>query len=154
MYNADLSYFGNTLIVFDGDVSDSQLEKIPAITRERLGNIIRLPGGKAPEQIIHEYILSLDGDHGFWSGIASTIGFTWDVFNEHGPHSSDYTCEKDRDKYKKWFNDHKQFFEQTKLMEHWVQDNPAIIEAFRNDFIKTHTQIAKRTAAFEIIPHK
>lgn len=151
MYNADLSYFGNTLIVFDGDVSDAQLKKIPEITRERLGNIIKLPGGKAPEQIIYEYILGLDNDHNFWSGIASTIGFTWDVFNEHGPLSDDYNGEKDRDKYKAWLNDYRQSFEQTKLMEYWMQDYPEVVAEFKKDFIKTYNSIAKRTAAFAIV---
>ena len=150
MYNADISYFGNTLIVFDGDVSTEQLAKIPETVRRNLGNIIFLPGGKAPEEVIYDYILGLDSEHNFWSGVASKIGFTWDYFNEHGPLSDDYRAEKDREKYKAWFKAHQQHFESAKLMDYWINDNPDIVATFRHDFLQSYNLIAKRTAAFEI----
>lgn len=150
MYNADISYFGNTLIVFDGDVSEEQLKKIPDTIRQNLGNIIKLPCGKPPEQVIYEYLLNLDSDHAFWSSPASSIGFTWDYFKERGPLSDDYNGEKDRDKYKAWFNDHRQYFESTKLMDFWMQDNKEGVDAFKRDFLHAYNRIAKRTATFEI----
>jgi len=150
MYNADISYFGNTLIVFDGDVSEEQLKKIPDAIRKNLGNIIKLPGGKPPEQVIYEYLLNLDSDHAFWSSPASRVGFTWDYFKERGPLSDDYKGEKDRDKYKAWFNNHRQYFESTKLMDFWMQDNKEVIDAFKLDFLQAYNRIAKRTATFEI----
>ncbi|CFX15408.1 ATPase, AAA-type, core [Syntrophomonas zehnderi OL-4] len=150
MYNADIYYFGNTLIVFDGDVSEEQLNKIPDATRQNLGNILRLPGGKPPEQVIYEYLLNLDSDHAFWSGTASSLGFTWDYFKERGPLSDDYKGKKDRDKYKAWFNNHRQYFEPTKLMDFWMQDNKEVTDAFKRDFLQAYNCIAKRTATFEI----
>lgn len=150
IYNADISYFGNTLVVFDGDVSEEQLKKIPDAIRQNLGNIIMLPGGKPPEQVIYEYLLNLDSDHAFWSSPASRIGFTWDYFKERGPLSDDYKGEKDRDKYKAWFNDHRQYFDSTKLMDFWMQDNKVVVDSFKHDFLQTYNRIAKRTATFEI----
>lgn len=150
LYGADLQYFGNTLIVFDGDVTEKQLSKIPKPMRDSLGNILKLPGETSPEEILYEYLLSLGADHDFWSGGAQRVGFTWDYFNEHGPKSDDYKQEKDREKYKKWFIDHRQFFESTKLMDCWMKDNPELVKKFRDDFRIAHNHIAKRTMAMPI----
>ena len=149
LYCADLSYFGNTLIVFDGDVSDGQLNKIPGATRKNLGNIIKLPGNKPPEVVIYEYLLNLDSDHEYWQA-ANRFFFTWDYFNDHGPHSDDYKSEKDREKYKKWFVDHEQYFSSTKLMDFWIQDNTTLVDEFKQSFLESYNKIAKRTANFEI----
>lgn len=150
LYGADLQYFGNTLIVFDGDVTEKQLNKIPKAMRDSLGNILKLPGEKSPEELLYEYLLSLGADHDFWSGGAQRVGFTWDYFNEHGPKSDDYKQEKDREKYKKWFIDHRQFFESTKLMDFWKKDNPELVQEFRTAFRSAHNRIAKRTMAMPI----
>lgn len=150
LYAADLQYFGNTLIIFDGDVTEKQLEKIPKSMRENLGNILKLPGGKNPEQLLYDYLVSLGPEHDFWSGGAQRVGFTWDYFNEHGPKSDDYKQEKDREKYKKWFIDHRQFFESTKLMDFWKKDNPQLVQKFREEFCVAHNHVAKRTMAMPI----
>ena len=150
MYNADISYFGNTLIVFDGDVSDAQLSKIPAPIRHNLGNVVKLPGEKSPEEVIYNYILGLDSEHNFWSGVASKVGFTWDYFKEHGPMSDDYSAEKEREKFKVWFNAHRQHFESANLMNYWIEDNPNVVVSFKHDFLQSYNLIAKRTATFEI----
>ncbi len=150
LYNADISYFGNILIVFDGDVSEKQLKKIPDPLRDKLGNIIKLPGDKRPEEIIYEYLKDLQPDHDYWNAETSVFGFTWDYFNDHGPLSDDYKSEKEREKYKKWFIDHKPFFESTKLIDFWLRDNPDIVSSFRKEFQLTYNRIAKRTAASEM----
>ena len=150
LYGADLQYFGNTLIVFDGDVTDKQLDKIPKAMRDSLGNIVKLPCEKSPEEVLYEYLLALGPDHAFWSSGAQRVGFTWDYFNEHGPKSDDYKQEKDREKYKKWFIDHRQFFESTRLMDFWKKDNPQLVNQFREDFRIAHNHIAKRTMAMPI----
>lgn len=150
LYSADLQYFGNTLIVFDGDVTEKQLSKIPKAIRDSLGNILKLPGEKSPEEILYEYLLSLGPDHDFWSSGAQLVGLTWDYFNEHGPKSDDYKQEKDREKYKKWFIDHQQLFESTKLMDFWKEDNPQLVQKFREDFRTAHNHIAKRTMSIPI----
>lgn len=150
LYNADLQYFGNTLIVFDGDVTEKQLDKIPKTVRENLGNILRLPGGKSPEELLYDYLLSLGSEHDFWSGGAQRLGFTWDYFNEHGPFSDDYKQEKERERCKQWFIDHRIFFENTRLMDYWKNDNIQLVEQFRNSFKSAHNHIAKRTMTVPI----
>lgn len=150
LYSADLQYFGNTLILFDGDVTEKQLNKIPKAMRDSLGNILKLPGEMSPEELLYEYLLSLGPDHDFWSSGAQRVGFTWDYFNEHGPKSDDYKQEKDREKNKKWFIDHRQFFESTKLMDFWKRDNLALVQKFREEFRVAHNHIAKRTMSIPI----
>ena len=118
--------------------------------RDSLGNILKLPGEKSPEELLYEYLLSLGPDHDFWSGGAQRVGFTWDYFNEHGPKSADYNQEKDREKCKKWFIDHRQFFESTKLMDFWKRDNAILVQQFREEFRIAHNHIAKRTMAMPI----
>lgn len=151
LYNADIQYFGNVLIVFDGDVCEKQLNRIPKNTRNNLGNIIILPGGIRPEEVIFNYLLSLGSEHDYWSGIASRVGLSWDYFNEHGPLSDDYKNEKDRDRYKKWFIDHQHYFDSTKLMEFWIKDNQSCVEDFSNEFKRAHNHIAKRMMSFSIV---
>lgn len=150
LYSADLQYFGNTLIVFDGDVTEKQLSKIPKAMRDSLGNLLKLPGEKSPEEMLYEYLISLGPDHEFWSGGAQRVGFTWDYFNEHGPKSNDYKQAKEREKCKQWFIDHRQLFESTKLIDFWKQDNPELVEKFREDFRIAHNHIAKRMMALSI----
>lgn len=150
LYSADLQYFGNTLLVFDGDVTESQLNKVPKPTRDNLGNILLLPGGKRPEEVIYDYLLSLKADHDFWSGGAQRVGFTWDYFHEHGPLSDDYRQETEREKYKKWFVAHQQYFETTRLMDYWLRDQYELAENFKKRFKTAHNHIAKRMMTFTI----
>lgn len=151
LYNADIQYFGNILMLFDGDVTEKQLSKIPKNIQDNLGNILMLPGNEPPEKVIYEYVLSLGPDHDFWSSkAAQLIGFTWDYFKEHGPTSSDYNKEKDREKYKQWFLKHQKFLEGTKLMDFWIRDNQEIVKKFREEFYRAYNRIAKRTMAIPI----
>lgn len=150
LYKADLQYFGNALLVFDGDVTEGQLDKVPLQTRKNLGNILRLPGDKRPEQVIYDYLKSLGPDHDFWAGSAHSIGFTWDYFEEHGPLSADYENTPEREKYKKWFIDHQEFFDSTKLMDYWKNDNPGLVKNFRESFKIAHNYIAKRMMTYMI----
>ena len=78
------------------------------------------------------------------------MSFTWDYFNDHGPNSDDYRSEKDREKYKKWFANHESYFNSTKLMDFWMQDNTTCVNEFKQNFLQSHNKIAKRTASFEI----
>ena len=150
LYKADIQYFGNVLLVFDGDVTESQLNKIPSQMRKNLGNILLLPGGKRPEEVIYNYLLSLDSEHEFWSGGAQRVGFTWDYFREHGPTSADYRQETERERYKKWFMAHVQYFESLRLMDYWIRDNVQLVSEFKDNFKQSHNRIAKRMMTFTI----
>lgn len=151
LYKADLQYFGNTLIVFDGDVSDSQLNKIDNKIRTNLNNILKLPGDKRPEEVLYDYLICLDKEHDFWTTPeAQLMGFTWDYFHENGPKSDKYKGKKEREKYKSWFKDHQQGFEITKLMDFWIRDNQLLVKKFSDSFLKSYNHISVRTMVMPI----
>ena len=149
LYKGDPNYFGNAVIVFDGDVSDDDLNTVPEQLRKRLNNIVRLPGIKRPEEVLYDYIISLQSDHPYWE-MASRVDMNWLYFSENGPLSDRYKAEKDREKYKKWFLEHENVFETTKLFEFWKEDNKEMTEAFRQDFINAYNAVADRTFAIKI----
>ena len=97
LYRADTSYFGNSLIVLDGDVPDKTIQTVPEALRNHFKNIVKLPGKARPEEVIYSYLISLPEDHDFWSAIGG--GLTWIYFKENGPQSAEYSQEKDREKY-------------------------------------------------------
>lgn len=148
LYKADTEYFGNTIIVFDGDVTDNDLNITPKTIRDRTANMIKLPGNVRPEQVIYEYILKLEAEHPYWA-VAQSVNFTWDYFNDHGP--ATYKCEKERDKYKKWFQEHVQLFDATKLFEFWADDNKEIANLFVEQFKNAYNSIASRTFVKKIL---
>jgi predicted ATPase len=149
LYQGDVTYFGNTLIVLDGDVEKKDIEAIPVKLRERLKNIILLPGDIRPEEVIYNYILSLDAEHSYWEN-AGKVDMNWTYFKENGPLSSNYSQEKDREKYKKWFVDHQAVFESTKLFEFWVNDNKELVEDFKKRFVESYNAVASRMFAIKI----
>lgn len=143
LYKGDLSYFGNVLIVLDGDVSDEAIETASKNIRKHLNNIIKLPGGVRPEEVIYKYIISLDSEHPYWEH-ASKVGMNWTYFKENGPDSSRYNQEKEREKYKKWFEEHRAFFDSTNLFEFWADENKQEVEKFKEKFKECYNSIAKR----------
>ena len=149
LYMGDVSYFGNVLIVLDGDVKDKDLEIIPTNLRNRLNNIIKLPGSVRPEEVIYRYIISLEPEHPYWEN-ASKVNMSWTYFKENGPDSSRYTQEKEREKYKKWFTDHQTIFDSTKLFEFWVNDNKELVSGFKELFKEAYNSVANRTFSIKI----
>ena len=149
LYTGDVSYFGNVLIVLDGDVKDKDLQTIPEQLRNRLNNIIKLPGTVRPEEVIYKYILDLDPEHPYWEN-ASKVDMNWTYFKENGPDSSRYNQEKDREKYKKWFVDHQAIFDSTKLFEFWAADNKELVEKFKKSFVESYNAVASRIFSIAI----
>ena len=150
MYKSDAEYFTRTLIVLDGDVDEQTLDTVPKPIRDKYRNILLLPGGKRPEQVIYEYILGLDSDHEFWKS-ADEYDMTWQYFKENGPKSDRYKREKEndkeRDRYKAWFVDHEQFFDLAHLGEYWIRDHSVDVEMFLTNFKISYNAVAKRTLA-------
>lgn len=145
---ADISYFANVMIVFDGDVNTRRINQTPLKTTK---NYIKLPSSSRPEEVIYNYLLGLDSNHLYWQA-AQSAGITWDVINDRGPMSASYRkFDKDRDKYKNWFNDYKSFFESTNLFEYWKSDNEAIVTKLNRDFKKAYNTIADRTFISKIL---
>lgn len=149
LYKGDVSYFGNVLIVLDGDVTDKDLKTIPEQLRNRLKNIIKLPGKIRPEEVIYKYIISLESEHPYWEN-ASKVDMNWTYFKENGPDSSKYKQEKEREKYKKWFEDHQIVFDSTKLFDFWANDNKEMVKNFKNDFKNAYNAVASRIFSITI----
>lgn len=149
LYNGDFSYFGNTLIILDGDVKENDLEVIPKKLRDKLNNIILLPGNIRPEEVIYKYLLSLEPEHPYWEN-ASRVDMSWTYFKENGPESSVYNDVKERERYKKWFSDHERIFDSTKLFEFWENDNKDAVMEFKNKFVKSYNSVASRIFATQI----
>lgn len=149
LYMADISYFGNCLIVLDGDVTDKDLSSIPKTLRNKLNNIIKLPGCVRPEEVIYNYIINLPDEHPYWEKI-DKFGFNWTYFKENGPDSTNYSQEKERERYKKWFKEHEEFFNTTSLFEYWMKDNDHEVKSFKTRFKKAYNSIASRTFAIKI----
>ena len=146
LYNGDVLYFGNVLIVLDGDVQDKNMEVLPEKLRK---NIVKLPGSERPEEVIYNYILSLDSEHPFWEN-ANKVDMNWTYFKENGPDSSNYSQGEERERYKQWFKDHQRFFDSIKLFEFWAKDNKEMIDAFKRDFKEAYSAVASRNFATPI----
>lgn len=143
LFIKDSGYFGNVLIVLDGD-SDSEINKVPEKLRQTKKSIVKLPGSVRPEQVLFEYLKGIPVEHAYWTA-ASAASFNWDSFTNHDPHSSDYSgYTKEREKFKKWFVDHKEIFDETKLFDYWAEDNPTLVGTFLNDFLTAFNAIAGR----------
>ena len=149
LYTGDISYFGNCIIVFDGDVTENDLNAIPQHIRNKLKNIIKLPGVESPEKVIYDYLLSLPPEHGYWEE-ADKIEMNWTYFKENGPDSENYRQEKDRERCKKWFTDHESFFDTSHLFDYWLDDNETEANKFKENFKKSYNSIATRTFAVKI----
>ena len=147
LLSGDVQYFGNVIILFDGDVSDKDIDDNPIAQRTK--NIIKLPGNVRPEQVIYDYIISLPTDHPFWEA-CKVLRFTWDYFKNHGPDSGYYQADKDRDSYKKWFQEHQAYFNSLNLYSFWAEDNPIELEKFTTSFVEAYNNIAVRLSIPQI----
>lgn len=148
LYSADVGYFGNSILIFDGDVKESQYTLSQKKLRDTLNNIIKLPGDKRPEEVIYDYIIGLAPDHPFWEK-SSQFSLTWQYFNDNGPNSPKYSG-AERERYKKWFKEHVDLFDSLNLYGFWENDNKEEVEKFRENFIKSYNSIASRTFAIKI----
>jgi hypothetical protein len=140
LLEGDIQYFGNALILFDGDVSDNDIgsNKIAKKTQ----NIVKLPGNVRPEQVIYEYILSLSSEHSFWEA-CRIMQFSWDYFKNNGPNSEKYQG-NERERYKKWFQEHLPYFDTLNLYSFWETDNQIAVGSFIADFKAAYNTIAQR----------
>lgn len=74
----------------------------------------------------------------------------WTYFRENGPDSPKYNQEKEREKYKKWFEDHQTVFDSTKLFEFWSDDNKQLVDEFKEKFKICYNSIANRMFSIKI----
>ena len=149
LFNCDQTYFGNTIIIFDGDVKENDLKKIVA---QYKNNYLTLPGFDNPESVFYEYLINLPDDSSYWSRENAERGLTYTYFKEKGPNNKDkYKNGKKREKYKKWFNEHLSDFEDTALFELWESDNQTLTEQFEQNFVNAYNNVAERLCLNKIM---
>ena len=131
----NISEFKNSLIILDGDKSESKNKK---------QNILYLPDYKNnPENTFRIFLEKLPPNDNFWK---NEYGYTKQVFSKE---LFDNTKNKyDRVNMKKWFNSQKKYWgrDSQLLYKRWAESNPETISAFNNNFIDAYNNIAKRNS--------
>lgn len=147
LYAGDFSFFREKVVVFDGDVSDASIEeKIPPTLRQTGGNIVRLPGGKRPENVVWDYLQERPvGGSELWAELDG-VGINWTSIVENPPEDMYQGCDE-RVAYKNWLNVHLDFFNRAHVLKHWVNDNRSEVDAFVMDFMKAYNAVAERVGA-------
>ena len=150
LYNHDYQYLKNRIVIFDGDVSQERIEaEVPADCLDSGNNVVRLPGCVRPEQVIHEYLLSLDASSDLLKELRKH-SVTIRTLEEEGPLSPKYDGYDERNRYKRWFREHKDVFESTEVVSHWAKGNPEAARAFCESFYSAYNAVAKRTTVPEM----
>ena len=147
LYCGDFSYFRDRVVVFDGDVSQEEVDtKIPTALRKSGGNIVFLPGGKRPESLLWDYLAEepRDGSQ-LWDDLGA-VGVTWASLVESPP-SDMYPGQTERNMYKHWLRDYMRLFDRAEVIKHWVEDNEEEALAFTRGFICAYNNVAKRLGA-------
>jgi len=145
MRTSDYNNFCRYLYIVDGDVPDDKIAKYAKkVAPAPLGCIMKLPGSKRPEQVLWEYIESMQPGHPFleWG---DQYGYTIRSFKENSPHHSDKykQFQDDRNKYKNWFKDNEQLIND--IFSFWCADNKVMIDKFIADFIETFNWVATKS---------
>ena len=150
LFNCDQTYFGNCIIVFDGDVKESQLNKIKAKYK---GNYLKLPNFKNnPESVFYDYLINLNDDSPYWNRENAERGLTYTYFKEKGPDKKRiYKKGAKRDKQKEWFNQHLSAFEDSGLYDLWLKDNKSLADQFEKDFVNAYNNIADRLCLSKLV---
>lgn len=151
LYVGDFDYLRNRIVLFDGDVSDDRIQdKIPESYRKAGGNIVVLPGSKSPEEVVYDYLASLDEDSKLWEQL-EPYGFTMRVLNEKGPFSYDFARQSDkRQKFKAWLNCYRGIFDLSHVLDYWAADHTELTSNFIASFEDAYGAIAERTSATEL----
>lgn len=144
LYTHDYPYMRDRIVVFDGDVSQESIEKIPKHYRNEAKNIVKLPGSVRPEQIIWEYLEHAEESDPVWYGL-NQYGYTWRSIDENGP--STYRGDDERNQYKNWLRACENDFHLAGVIKCWANANPNEAQAFIKQFIGAYNEVARRTSA-------
>jgi hypothetical protein len=139
----DFLNFSQYHIYLDGDVQEDALNKhLQKLSPVRPKCILKLPGSRRPEQVMWEYLNSLDHEHPFLLQNRH-LGYTLRSISEEGPLSPKYSQLDERGKYKQWFKDNPQLIND--VFDWWHQDNSQEIKGFVKEFISAYNWVAKRS---------
>lgn len=143
--NSNLNLVDNCMFVLDGDVSNKCMKKIKKGKRSMC---LRLPTShyideEPPEKSLFHFLDLLTNSSKEYFDAASKINvnINYEYFKEHSPKNA--TGEKDRDKYKNWFNMHKSVFTKTRIMQFWKKENREQVEIFNKNFKSCFNQLAE-----------
>lgn len=134
--------FANRIVVFDGDFSTRGKN---GITKNK-NNFIELPTNgelESPEKTLRDFILSNKSDEYLSKEskkyhIIKKRFFRTPSINTKGDDS------KERELYKKWFNHHKELFEDSKIMKYWIKENKENVDEFQKNFNKVFNHLAQK----------
>lgn len=141
----DFMNFSQYIYILDGDVLDGEIKTyVERIAYAKVGCVLKLPGGKRPEQVIWEYLDQLPPDHPFLTWGGRQMGYSKRSIAENGPFSNKFSgYDKERDKFKMWFNANKRLVND--VYPFWYNDNKQSVEKFVSDFIAAYNWIARRS---------
>lgn len=144
----DYPYMKDRIVVFDGDVTEEQIEKqVPRMYLREGGNIVRLPGNVRPEQIIWDYLESADPGDPVWGNL-ELYDYTHRAIVENGPSAPLYSGQSpERNKFKAWLRDNESAFSDAKVVAAWANAHPDTAWDFINAFTRAYNRVARRTSA-------
>ncbi len=116
--------FNNSIVVLDGDYKS-------VLENKYKKRVVFLPGVVRPENVIKEFLQSIDENDKFWD---TNIG----GYNKRAFTQSIIGLNDDRNSMKNWFNTNKVHWGKgcSKLFTRWKEANEEEVECFLNDFIK------------------
>lgn len=150
LYEQDYPYMRDRIIVFDGDVSDEQIGKIPKRYHKEARNILKLPGTVRPEQLIWDFLSNVDESNPVWESLGR-YEYTYRSIIENGPLTSAYAqYTPERNKYKEWLRACEDDFKRAGVVKCWVTANPGIAWDFVEAFTVAYNRVARTTSAVPV----
>lgn len=143
LYN-DPEYFKNVLFILDGDkdISSTKYKDLPT----KYQNVLFLPGNDGPESLLYNYLSTLPPTHEILSTYFEK-GLTLRNFKDMNPLSNKLyqMYSKNREKYKHWFMDNQEMFDDINLMKYWIDDCSNEYQNFKKTFKDKFNIVAGRT---------
>ncbi|AMW78912.1 hypothetical protein AMD27_08495 [Acinetobacter sp. TGL-Y2] len=155
LFMAD-DYFKGVVIIPDNDILSEQGNRLIVEHNQQFSP---LPGDKSftpntistdrnPEKIIYNYInnkiVNYNNDDQFWEKLLEYNNGSYDydfIYNTILPLPENDTnhnhFKKPRDRMKYWFNLHKDFIENGKIIELWCSENESNVDSFCSNFEKS-----------------
>lgn len=146
LYKKALNLIINYIVIFDGDVTPKDTKRI----RRNRGNYLVLPSrsgqNESVEKALRGFIFSEDSKEYF-----SKESKIKDVKIEYFQfHDVSIPNNAKREEYKEWFQTHKKIFNDSKIVEYWMNAYPNETEKFIKKLKETYNQIAKKLNIPEI----
>lgn len=125
--------YPNSIIILDGDVSQSSNNKQKKIKKKR--NIIYLPWTQSPERLLADFLSNLNDDDQCWeNGFSYQLCFSEFLLDE---------VQESREKAKRRFNSDiiQSYF--TQILKYWKKQHKDQVEEFKKSFIEIYNTIIK-----------